>query len=208
MKRLILLLSALAATGCSDPNFAGNSGVETAKAPTVRTSRLTYDVHFGPGNRLPDAQARALDQYLASIGVAYGDRIAVDDPMRPGTAERRQAIADIVGRYGLLLDGVVPVTTGNLPAGTVRVVVTRARAVVEACPDWSRPSEYEPDAAILSNFGCAVRGNLAEMIADPNDLVVGKAYDGADGQTAASALGAYRNPAAKAGASAAGPMTK
>lgn len=194
MKNRISPLLLLLVAGCTHPNLVPNRSVETVKVPVVETSRMTYDLRLGANNQLPEHQARALAEYFGSIGVAYGDRVSVDDPSPVGAAERRQAIGQILARYGLLLDGTTPVTTGSVPPGTVRVVVTRARAFVPNCPDWSRPSEYEPEAAAWSNYGCAVRGNLAEMIADPNDLIVGKAYAGADGQAASSAIGEYRNP--------------
>src|SRR3546814_15803584 len=86
------------------------------------------------------AGARALDDWFVSINLGYGDRVTVDDPVSYGAAERRAAVAQAVGRYGLLLDGTAPVTRGSVPAGMVRVVVTRSTARVDNCPDWSAPS--------------------------------------------------------------------
>ncbi len=205
MKSKISPILLLLVAGCSNPHLDLNRGVETVKVPVVETSKMTYDLRLGSGSTLPAGQARALDEYLGSIGIAYGDRISVDDPSPVGAAERRQAIAEVVARYGLLLDGTTPVTTGSVPPGTVRVVVTRARATVPGCPDWSRSSAYEPDAAVSSNYGCAVRGNLAEMIADPNDLIVGKSYSGSDGFTASSAIDRRRAGPAPAASMGAGP---
>ena len=199
MKSKISPILLLLVAGCSNPHLDLNRGVETAKVPVVETSKMTYDLRLGSGSTLPAGQARALDEYLGSIGIAYGDRISVDDPSPVGAAARRQAIAEVVARYGLLLDGTTPVTTGTVPAGTVRVVVTRTRATVPGCPDWSRSSAYDPDAAVSSNYGCAVRGNLAEMIADPNDLIVGKEYQGADGATVSSAIDRWRASPSPAG---------
>jgi len=203
-KRLSSVLLALATVACTHPDHVANRGVETVKVPVVETSRFTYDLIYGAAGRLSDAQLRALDDYLGTMGVAYGDRIAIDDAGRTGAGERRQAVAGVVAGYGLLLDGTTPVTAGGVAPGSLRVVVTRSRASVPGCPDWSRPSEYEPEAAAFSNYGCAVRGNLAEMIADPNDLIVGRSYSGADGQTASSAVGAHRS---RGGTSAAGGQT-
>ena len=191
MKIAISPILLLLVAGCSNPHLDVNRGVESNKMPVVETSRMTYDLRLGAGGR-SEPQLRALDEYLTSIGVAYGDRVGVDDPSPLGAGERRRAVADVVARHGLLLDDTAPVTTGGVPTGTVRIVVTRARATLPGCPDWSQSAVYEPDAAVSSNYGCAINGNLAEMVADPNDLIVGKAYSGADGQTGASAIGAYR----------------
>jgi pilus assembly protein CpaD len=193
VRTLPILLCALALAACSDPRLKPNPTVESVKQPLVHTTQLAYDVRFDGRNRLHDPQA--LDDYLASIRVAYGDRISVDDPIAPGAEARRQEVAAVVARHGLLVQATAPVSTGPVAPGTARVVVTRTRAAVPNCPDWSRPSNPESEASTSSNFGCAINGNLAEMIADPNDLLSGKAYAGADGDTASKAIGTHRGKA-------------
>jgi pilus assembly protein CpaD len=66
-----------------------------------------------------------------------------------------------------------PVTPGYVNAGMARVIVTRAVASVPGCPDWSTTSETNWRNATSSSFGCAVNGNLAAMVADPEHLVRG-----------------------------------
>lgn len=187
----------LSLAACAQSGTVANRTVESVKVPVVEQSMLAYDVAFDARNRLAAGQAQALTEYLASIGVAYGDRISLDDRGGTGVTQRRAAVAEVVARRGLLLESSAPVSARPLAPGMARVVIVRARAYVPGCPDWSRPSEVEVEASAMSNFGCATRGNLAEMIADPNDLVVGKSYSGGDGQTGASAIGAYRNPASR-----------
>src|SRR3546814_17162487 len=92
------------------------------------------------------------------------------------SSERRAAVAEVVGRYGLLLDQTAPITRGSVAAGSIRVIVTRSEARVDNCPDWDRISQPELDAFTMSNFGCATPYNMAEMIPCPNDLVVGRAF--------------------------------
>ena len=57
--------------------------------------------------------------------------------------------------------------------GPVRVVVSRTRATVPNCPNWSVPSQPNYNNRSMSNFGCAVNSNLAAMVANPEDLVHG-----------------------------------
>src|SRR3546814_2517410 len=76
----------------------------------------------------------------------------------------------MIERRGLLLSGAAPVTTGDVPADNLRVVVTRASAFVPGCPDWSTKSSINFNNATSSNYGCATNSNLAAMVADPNDL--------------------------------------
>ena len=163
---------------------------EAAPAYVVDSNRRA--VYLLEGDFLSEAQARAFDEYLTAIRIAYGDRISIDDPVAVGAAERRAAIAGVVARHGLLVEETAPVSSTRLAPGVTRIVITRSRASIPDCPDWSRPSNPELAASTMSNFGCATRSNLAEMVADPNDLVSGKAYEGADGHTINKATDAFR----------------
>jgi pilus assembly protein CpaD len=49
---------------------------------------------------------------------------------------------------------------------------------VPGCPDWSDQSSSYNNNATHSNFGCAVNGNLAAMVADPEHLLKGAAGSG------------------------------
>ena len=77
-------------------------------------------------------------------------------------------------RYGILLSDPARVIAGIMAPGTARVIVSRMRASVPGCPDWSRAAQPETDNATTSNFGCATNGNLAAMVARPEDLVRGQ----------------------------------
>src|SRR3546814_10746706 len=107
------------------------------------------------------------------MGVRYGDRVSIEDPTVYGAGEAQATIRAMVERRGLLLNADVPVTTGAVPPGYVRVIVTRASAHVPGCPDWSSKSSLNPTNATSSNYGCATNSNLASLVADPNDLIKG-----------------------------------
>ena len=78
----------------------------------------------------------------------------------------------------------------------VRVVVSRMKASVPGCPDFSRVSEPEFESNTSSNYGCAVNSNLAAMVANPADLVRGQpGADATDPATSAKAIDVYRKAA-------------
>lgn len=169
-----------------------NRGLETTHVPTVSRSDIAYDVPaYGAG--LSESSQTALDNWFRSIRLRYGDRVTVDDPDAGGAEQRRADIASVVARHGLLLDDVSPVTSGAVPSGSVRIVVTRSTATVEGCPDWSRKSQPELASSTSSNYGCATRSNLAAMIADPNDLVSGQPYEGSEATSTVKAVKAWRD---------------
>lgn len=190
MNRHILFASAalLAALAACAPV---NRSVNTVKVPTVESTQLAHDVRFAGYDSLADAEARGLAEWLELIDIAYGDRISVDDPIAAGAAARRAAIAGVVARFGLMVEEAAPVTAA-LPAGTARVVVTRTKVSVPDCPDWRRKSNPEFEAAAMSNYGCATVSNIAAMVADPNDLIGGQGYTGADGHTTSRAINVFR----------------
>ena len=69
--------------------------------------------------------------------------------------------------------------------GNVRVIVSRTRAEMVNCPNWSAPSQFNYNNTSMPNYGCAVNGNLAAMAANPQDLFSGRDGSGVgDTQTA------------------------
>jgi pilus assembly protein CpaD len=86
-----------------------------------------------------------------------------------------------------------PVTAGSVPSGTVRVIVTRARAEVPGCPNWSVPAQPNYNNRMMSNFGCGVNSNLAAMVANPEDLVHGREGAGFSTVAGTKAVQYYRS---------------
>jgi len=168
-----------------------NGGLESVYQPVVERSDHVLDLQTA-GQGLAAGEEQRLAGWLGSMGLRYGDRIAVDDGA--GGSVARAEVAAQASRYGLLLSDQAPVTVGQIAPGTVRVVLTRMTASVPNCPDFSRV--YTPDfsQSTTSNFGCAVNSNVAAMVADPADLVRGApGSPTADPATAAKSIGALRS---------------
>ena len=91
-----------------------------------------------PGGALAPGEAARLDTWFRTLDVRYGDTVFVD-AFEGGPA--RAQVADVAGNYGLLLTPGAPVTTGQVAAETVRVVVSRNVATVPNCPNWSSVSQ-------------------------------------------------------------------
>ena len=115
-------------------------------------------------------QGRLAD-WFESMNLGYGDRVGIDDAT--ASASAREDVARIAGRYGLLVSDGTPVTEGYIDPGNVRVVVTRSRAYVPGCPDWSDKYAEDNQNATAPGCGCAVNSNMAAMVADPEHLLKG-----------------------------------
>jgi pilus assembly protein CpaD len=186
LKSLPLIGLALALSACG----TSNRGMESVHQPVVQRSDYVIDVNAA-GDRLAPGERERLDGWFNSIGVSYGDRVAIDDPT--GAQQGQRDVADLLSRRGMMIAGAAPVTAGALPPGSVRVVVSRASAGVPGCPDWSRPATPEFTGSTMSNYGCAVNGALAAMVADPHDLVHGRDSSGpADPTLSAKAIKTFR----------------
>jgi len=188
------LMIALLATTLAGPALAGarddTRGLESVNVPVVTRSDYVFDA-AAPDGSLPLSEQARLDAWFRGLDLGYGDSISVEGAYA-GAA--RSDVARVAGRYGLLVSAAAPVSQGMIAPGTVRVVVSRTRASVPSCPNWSEKSQPNYANHTMSNYGCAVNGNLAAMVADPNDLVWGREGTGVgDAYTASRAINSYRN---------------
>ncbi|WP_265570444.1 CpaD family pilus assembly protein [Sphingomicrobium nitratireducens] len=190
MKKIALFLVASTLAGCTyGPEDDARRGLAAVKVPVVERTNYAYDVPVSAAGVTPAGEA-ALDAWMSSLGVGYGDRVYLDGM---GASYARDDVARIAGRYGLLLAQGAPVTQGSIEPGTARIVVSRARATVPGCPDWDDTSNPNPGNGTMANYGCAVNANRAAMVANPEDLVFGRAGTGViDPRTTIRALDSYR----------------
>ncbi len=152
-----------------------NKSLYSTKQPVVERTNFTLDVQTNRGG-MPISEQQRLNGWFNTMGLAYGDRISIDDPTNnPALAT---AVSELAGRYGLLVSEAAPVTTGFIEPGQARIVITRSNASVPGCPDWSAKSDMNYNNATSPGYGCATNSNLAAMVADPQDLLEGKKGSG------------------------------
>ena len=185
-----VLALATTVAGCTGSAHS-NMSLDSVHQPIVRNSIHQFDVATSGGELPPSEQGR-LQGWLDAMGVRYGDRISIEDPSPYGVASARASVRAMIERRGLLLSDAVPVTTGDVPPGALRIVVTRASASVPGCPDWSSKSSTNFTNATSSNYGCATNSNLAAMVADPNDLIKGATNQANDPSMATRAIKTFR----------------
>ena len=170
-----------------------NRSLESVKQPVVERTNYTFDVRANQGGLAISEQKRLADWFEA-MDLRYGDRVAIDDPMASGAT--REAVSKLAGRHGILISDGAPVTAGYVDPGNVRVVLTRSTASVPGCPDWSAKSDMNYANATSPGYGCSINGNLAAMVANPEDLVTGQKGTGQTVVTTSSkAIGSYREQA-------------
>jgi pilus assembly protein CpaD len=190
-KLVLIALGTAALAGCNLPDKP-DRGVAAVNVPVVTSTDYVFDA-AAPAGALAPGESDRLNGWFQGLGLGYGDVVYVDGAYAP--AAREQVVA-VAGQYGMLVQPGAPVTAGAVQPGTVRVVVSRRRASVPGCPNWSVPAQPNYENRMMSNFGCSVSGNLAAMVADPVDLVHGREGTGVlDTATATKAVEYYRtNP--------------
>ena len=164
----IALSLGLGLSACGDT--PQNTSLYSVKQPVIERNNYTLDLAGGAGGLTVPEQQR-LAEWFESMNLRYGDRVAIDGAI--GSDAVREDVAAIASRHGMLLSEGAPITNGFVEPGMVRVVVTRSRAHVPGCPDWSEQFASNMENATADGFGCAINGNLAAMVADPQHLLHG-----------------------------------
>jgi pilus assembly protein CpaD len=189
-RKSALLLLAVAIAGCShQPGPVPEAGMAAVNVPLVNRADYAFDA-AAPDGSLSMGEAARLDAWFRSLDLRYGYTIYVDGGYS-GAATGQ--VADMAGQYCLLVTPGAPVTAGAVGPRMVRVVVSRTVALVANCPNWNVPAQPNYNTRMMPNFRCAVHANLAAMVANPEDLINGRAGSGVgDAATAARAIGVYR----------------
>ena len=193
----LLLLIGAANAGCvtdykgKNPAMISNRSLYSENQPVVQRTDFVFDVSTDDRGVSASELGRLAD-WFETLQLRYGDRISIDEP------NQSQAVRDDIGRltgsYGLLLSEGAPLTVGTVQPGSARVVVGRATATVPGCPNWRQAKNSGAPNSTESNFGCATNSNLAAMIADPNDLVLGQeGVVAGDAAIASKAIKTYRD---------------
>jgi pilus assembly protein CpaD len=149
-------------------------GVEPAHQPVVARTDFVFDVTPDGSGGLSGAEQSRLSTWFKALGLRYGDHVTIAGKSSYTPRALQDGVAEVVGAYGLLVEGEAPATAGEAPAGGLRVVVSRSVASVPNCPTWRDKAEANLTGGLSDNYGCASASNLAAMIADPNDLVDGR----------------------------------
>ena len=170
---------------------ANNPSIYSVHQPVVQRTEYVIDLATS-GDGLAPSELGRLHGWLASIDARYGDRISIDEPQGYPSLRAREEIARVAADHGLLLAEGAPVLNGSVQPGTIRVIASRATASVPGCPAWE-DAELHPSINTSANYGCATNSNLAAMIANPEDLVLGQDGSGSGNATTATrAIRVYR----------------
>lgn len=187
---LLALPLALALAGC----ITDYSKSEAPNNLRVDGAEHRAALSFMPGSaRL--AHRDAIGQLVASGQIRRSDRVMIAAGGPPGlAAQRAGVISSELLRYGIVTD-VSPLD--NVPANQAILDIGRYTVTLPPCPNWSSPPQAEYTNAHTSNWGCAAATNLGLMVAQPADLVSGRAMGPTSATTAVTAVTRYNEDRVK-----------
>ena len=183
-----LIALGLSLTACG----GANRGLESVHQPVVSKADYAFDVSTS-ANGLDAGDASRLAGWFDAIQLRFGDKVAVDFGGNYDNGAAKASISTVAARYGLLVQETPALTQGDVAPGSARVVVSRLKASVPSCPDWSGTKIETFQNAASANYGCATNSNLAAMIANPEDLIRGvPGSTTTDAETATKAINVFR----------------
>lgn len=192
MKFLTVAVASLALASCAGGSLGtANTSMYSVHQPVVERASYALDLNGDGGGVSASEQAR-LGEWFDALQLGYGDRVSIDIGSGYASASTTDAVARVAADRGVLIEGTVPVSTGEVAPGMFRVIVARSKASVPSCPDFSTDSDRNYNASNHSNHGCAVNSTLAAMMADPEDLVRGREDKRLDNNSGKKAVDTYR----------------
>lgn len=180
-----------AISGCSNSSGRLNTSLESVHQPVVQQSQHRFDVTVY-GDDLSPSEASRLSAWLDAIGNRYGDHVIIEDSSHYGQPRAITSVQNILAKRGASTSTFTSDGADSAGSNLLRLTLTRSTATVQDCPNWNSKSSTDFYNRTSSNYGCAVNGNLAAMVADPSDLVRGKGATDNNAQHGARAVKSYR----------------
>ena len=197
---LVLLAGLTLLTGCADWESHMQDSLPTPKAAyadkqiVVSPTRSVFAAVYKEGQTvLPEAQQAYLMGFLDRTVHDKARTVMVEQPARRHDRlgyQRSTALAGWLERNGY---HVVPFADAAPVSGQIQLAVDHLIAQAPNCPNWDFHPNYAFSSEQLPNQGCADRGNLAAMIANPQDLIEGQVPSAPMGHGALRGEVNYRN---------------
>lgn len=191
VKFLTAAIASVTLAGCAGSLGTTNTSMYSVHQPVVERTNYAIDLNSN-GDALSSTDQSRLAEWFDALQLGYGDRVSVDYGQNYTSKAMANSVSRLAADHGVLISDVAPVTTGDVAPGMVRVIVTRSKASVPTCPDFTTDHDRNYNASNHSNYGCATNSNLAAMIADPEDLVRGRENKRLDSNSGKNAVNTYK----------------
>ncbi|MCG9676745.1 CpaD family pilus assembly lipoprotein [Vibrio sp. Isolate24] len=183
----LLLPVLLVLSGCASDQIARQPAIDVVSV----TNKLTLAVEK---KSLTPQQQQDIRSFIVQRGNPYSLRVKLVSYSPKGQSQVKP-ISDLLLGQGLAKHQIMTECATGTQSGDVQVIVESFRAKVPGCgTDKSQPvifNQYKTHQA----YGCSNAAALAQMVANPKDLVVGEKLGPTNGAKAVAAIDAYVAPA-------------
>ncbi|MEZ9157937.1 CpaD family pilus assembly lipoprotein [Vibrio lentus] len=190
MNKLSLLLPALIA-------LAGCAPTPTTQQPSVDVVSVTNKLTLTLSGKTLSAQEKDdISDFIARLGTLSNLMVKIENTTQKGESQSEKVRLHLIesGLYPSQISVSNPSVQGK---GDLTIFVESYRAKVTACDAGKTPRTTLNAYRTQRNFGCANADALAQMVANPKDLIVGQPIDSAQGQKAVSSIDNYFAPPAQ-----------
>ncbi|MEZ8055201.1 MULTISPECIES: CpaD family pilus assembly lipoprotein [Vibrio] len=190
MNKLSLLLPALIA-------LAGCAPTPTTQQPSVDVVSVTNKLTLTLSGKTLSAQEKDdISDFIARLGTLSNLMVKIENTTQKGESQSEKVRLHLIesGLYPSQISVSNPSVQGK---GDLTIFVESYRAEVTACDAGKTPRTTLNAYRTQRNFGCANASALAQMVANPKDLIVGQPIDSAQGQKAVSSIDNYFAPPAQ-----------
>ncbi|MEZ8692256.1 CpaD family pilus assembly lipoprotein [Vibrio splendidus] len=190
MNKLSLLLPALFA-------LAGCAPTPTTQQPSVDVVSVTNKLTLTLSGKTLSAQEKAdISDFIARRGALSNLMVKIENTTQKGESQSEKVRLRLI-ESGLYPSQISVSDTAAQGKGDITIFVESYRAKVTACDAGKTPRTTLNAYRTQRNFGCANANALAQMVANPKDLIVGQPIDSAQGQKAVSSIDNYFAPPAQ-----------
>ncbi|MGR5145328.1 CpaD family pilus assembly lipoprotein [Photobacterium alginatilyticum] len=180
---LMLFISVLISACAGDP---------IQRQPEIQVEVVTHKMSLQlQGKTLSSKDKAAVADFIYRLGNPSAMRVRIDIHTRRGAKVvpglkgqlKQQAVypSQVIAQYAAL-----PASKADLT-----LIVETYRSVAQRCQAGKAPITIGNSFKNSSNFGCANANALAQMVANPRDLIVGESLGATEGRKAVSTLDSY-----------------
>ena len=190
MNKLSLLLPALFM-------FAGCAPTPTTQQPSVDVVSVTNKFSLTlSGKALSDQEKADISDFISRRGALSNLMVKITKTTPKGESQIEKVRLHLI-ESGLYPSQIWVADEATEGKGDITILVESYRAKVTACDAGKTPRTTVNAYRTQRNFGCANANALAQMIANPKDLIVGQPISGTQGQKAVSSIENYLAPPAQ-----------
>jgi len=197
IRRLAFLAAALIAplAACDSPEQAVHIA---PKQPRADRATALHGVMFSQASDdLSAVERQRLSTFMRELPPDRTTVTLLTAPGAPLQGQRTAAVRSYLQTIGVRVASATQAHGLAMGPDTVVVSAERYSARSLNCPDWSKSTGYDPLNLPHSNLGCATARNLADQVADPRDLEMGRTPGPGSGHLGAAAVDRLYNDKVK-----------